>query len=273
MDSLRYPDDGGLLEDASILKNVVAFTTAQRAFTAHGILWQVDQTSDSGTLAFLAINAFTADMTSTEDVLGWLFVLNEWQPGTVEGCLLRLLDKVEVGRRAYSEERAAELLQALDPVGLRSLLHIPNDSEMAREGYPQNVRERINAAVPANLDGLKRLVELRQRDGRRYVRAYNKLKHLLLAIPTEAGEPPRKVVLVPKWRSYNRETNAVHIQDTWIFCQPDSIRRRASRAIAAQAVLNSLLGLVLWTRFGVPYSTPEWAVRALDLPGWIDGDA
>ena len=269
-DSLRYSDNGQLLEDASILRNAVEFTTAQRAFTAYGILSQIEEATSSETLAFLAINAFMAEMTSSEDMLGWLFVLKEWQPGTVDGCLLKLLDKVKVGQGPYSEEEAAKLLESLSPGELRALLHLPSESELERRGFSRDIRDRINASVPANLDGLKRLVERRQRDGRRYVRAYNKLKHLLLAIPTEAGDPPRKVVLIPKRRTYDREANAVRIQDTWIFCEPDSIRRKASHAVAAQAVLNSLLGLVLWTRYGVTYSTPEWAARALDLPGWTD---
>ena len=71
MNSLHYPDSGELLEDASILRNTVHFATAQRAFSAYTILANALEQLQDETLAFLAINAFAAEMTSTEDVLGW----------------------------------------------------------------------------------------------------------------------------------------------------------------------------------------------------------
>lgn len=265
-DSLRYPDSGELLEDASILRNAVHFATAQRAFTAYAILANpLDQLSEA-TLAFLSVNAFTAEMTSTEDVLGWLFALRDWKPGDVERCLIRLLDKVQVGSGQYTEEKAAELLASLDPTGLRALLHIPEDGDLEKAGFPVQVRQRLNESIPANLDGLRRLVELRHRDNRGYVVAFNKLKHLLLAVRTDVRG--RHEVLVPKWRRFDEREKAIHMDMAWIGCSPQDVRVLASRAIAGQAVLNSLLGIILWTRFGEAYTSPAWAVNALNLPGW-----
>lgn len=266
MNSIRYPDDGQLFEDASILRNAVFFATAQRAFAAYRILTQPPDSAQPEILAFLAVDAFMAEMTSTEDLLGWLFVLQEWRPGDVERCLLRLLDRVEVGRGPHTEDAAKNLLDSLDPDRLRSLLHIPADAEFVVEQFSEEVRRRIDRAMPANLEALKRLVELRQRDNRAYVVAFNKLKHLLLGIRTNTRG--REEVLVPKWRGL--DPDGVRLQTAWIGCSPENVRVMASRAVASQAVLNSLLGILLWTRFGEPYTTPDWAVKALDLPGWRD---
>jgi hypothetical protein len=266
MDSLRYPDSGELLEDASILRNAVHFTTAQRAFAAYGLLSHPLDRLQKDSLAFLAISAFTGWMTSMEDVLGWLLVLKEWKPGDVSKCLLRLLDKVQVARD--TEEKANVLLASLDPGGLRALLHIPDDADLKRNGFPRQIREGLNEAIPANLGGLRRLIELRQQNDRAYVVAFNKLKHLLLAVRTNVRG--RDEVLIPKWRGLDQEENVIHLQNAWIACTPANIRVMASRAIVAQAVLNSLLGTILWIRFGEPYSTPAWAVKAFELPGWYD---
>ena len=208
------------------------------------------------------------EMTSTEDLLGWLFVLKKWRPGDVEGCFVRLLDRVQVGQAPYTEDAAKDLLDSLDPNGLRSLLHIPADAELAAEQFSEEVRGRIDRAMPANLGGLKRLVELRQQDNRAYVVAFNKLKHLLLAIRTNTRG--RDEILIPKWRGLSAEPYGVRLQTAWIASSPENVRVRASRAIAGQVVLNSLLGMLLWTRFGEPYTTPDWAVEALELPGWAE---
>ena len=39
----------------------------------------------------MAVNAFKEFMTSTEDLLGWLFALQEWQSGEAESSLFILL--------------------------------------------------------------------------------------------------------------------------------------------------------------------------------------
>lgn len=260
-----YADTGGLYEDASILRNAVYFTTAQRAFSASLILAQPLDHLDSRLLAFLAVEAFCAEMTATEDVLGWIFVLKDWAPGDPSKCLLRQLDKVNVGPN--EEKHALQLLDQLDPDGLRELLHIPTDAHPAAASLPINIRDRINTAIPAILQGLKRVAWLRKRDDRGYVVAFNKLKHQLLALHT--GVRGRNEVLVPKWLGMKED--GIHLRNAWIESSPKNIRLMASRAIGMQAVLNSILGLILLIRFGHQYESPHWTIAALDLPGWYEG--
>lgn len=267
MEALRYPDSGQLLDDRSILRNAARFATAQRAYGAYSILSKPLDTLGDEILAFLAVNAFQAEMSSTGDVLGWLFVLREWRPGDINLYLLRLLDKVQVGRRGYTENDAKALLLTLDPARLRSLLHIPEDSGLEETGLPLDVRERINNSIPANLEALAQLVDYQQKVDRSRVVAFNKLKHFMLAVPT--GIRGKNEVLIPKWGTFDENEKAVRLRTTvWIACSPENIRAMASRAIVAQAVLNSLLDIVLFLRFGEPYSPPSWAANALNLPGW-----
>lgn len=264
LSSARYPDAGHPLEDAAILRNAVYFASEQRAFGAYSLINQPFKRLKEKDLGYLAVDAFKAEMTSTEDVLGWLFVLRDWRPGSAETSLFVLLDKVRVGVPPWTEDAAATLLDGIDPDSLRELLHIPKEEEMAAAGFSQEITTAVTTSIESNLHGLKRLVDLRRGDKRARVRAYNKLKHMLLAMPEQAEE--KRWVVVPELMSFDGKE--IHLQTVRIEASERNIQLMASRAIVAQAVLNSLLGMILWMRFGEPYSSPRWAVEALDLPGW-----
>lgn len=262
---LRYPDNGDQLENAAMLRNAIQFTTEQRAFSAYGLLNQPFEKLKERELSYLAVDAFSAEMTSTEDVLGWLFVLRDWKPDSAATSLFVLLDKVKVGVPPWDEEAAAKLLDELNPDGLRALLHIPTEGQMETGGFSDEIRAMVTTSIESNLDGLKRLVNLRQSEKRARVRAFNKLKHLLLAMPRESRG--KHWVLVPELMSFDGKE--IHLQTVQIEASQKNVELMASRAIVAQAVLNGLLGMILWTRFDEPYKTPEWAMKAFDLPGWF----
>lgn len=267
--SVRYPDQGQPLEDAAILRNAILFTTAQRAFSARLLLQLPLDRFDALHLSFAAVDAFCAEMTASEDVLGWLFVFKGWKPGTAKDSVFALLDRVRVGVSPWTEDAAIKLLDSLNPDEFRRLLHIPSDQELVEDGWALDLRDRLSTAIPANLDGLKRLVELRHRDNRGRVLAFNKLKHMLLALPTT--ERGKNEVLVPKWM--RMASDGIHLQNVWLEASEKNVRLMASRAIIAQSVLNTILGIVLWTRFGAPYEAPQWALDSLSLPGWyVDND-
>jgi hypothetical protein len=274
---LRYPDTGHPLEDAGILRNAVRFSTTQRAYSADALnRVSLDKLNDQG-LAFAAVDAYCAEMTTAEDILGWLFVLKDWKPGTPEGSLFALLSKVQVGVDPWNEAEALGLLEALDVEGLRKLLHVPTDDELRVLGFDADLREAVGKSITANLGGFKRVASYRLRDRRGFVVGFNKLKHLLLAMPTK--ERGKNEVLVPQWlkkgptgRAYHLDADGIHIQNLWIEASPENVRLMASRAVIGQAVLNCLLGLILWTRFGQPYETPQWAAYALNLSGWLEDE-
>lgn len=261
---LKYPEDEHPLDDANILRSTVYFGTAQRAYSAQRILEAPLDKLPSHARAYLAVDAFMAEMTGSEDLLGWVLVLTDWRPGTFETCLARLVDKVNVNDK--SELRAEELLLSLDASALRALFHIPDDQDLAATGFSEAFREQVRTAIPAHLSGLKAMVEGRRRDNRGYVVAFNKLKHMLFATPMLVGDQIR--VIVPSFHDYDRNANSVKLRTVSIGCEAEDIRLLASRAVIAQAVLNSLLGVILITRYGEPYKTPPWCKDALELPGW-----
>jgi len=179
-----------------------------------------DKLTDDG-LAFAAIDAFCAEVTTSEDLLGWLFVLRDWRPGTPEGCLFALLDKVQVGVGAWSETAAKDLLESLDEDGLRKIMHVPTDQELTANGFEAGLREAVTRSISAHLGGLMRVAQRRLEGGRGYVVSFNKLKHLLLALPTR--ERGKYEVLVPHWltkdptgKPFDIHVDGIYLQDLWI---------------------------------------------------------
>ena len=65
-------------------------------------------------------------MTATEDLLGWVAVLREWNPAD-DYSLFEQLDRVRVGPELESD--VLDYLTTLTTDGLRGLLQVPSDSE------------------------------------------------------------------------------------------------------------------------------------------------
>ena len=262
---MLYPDSGSRFEDAAILRNAVFFSTAQRAYSAQLILRQplgVNQRE----LSFLLIRAFEEFMTSTEDMIAWLFVLEGWQPGNAEFSLFLLLDRIKVGQKNvktgvnYRETRAVSLLSGLDEQGFRNLVHIPNDDELLASGMSKEQVENIKRSMLFKLEGWRRIVNRRAEQDRGWVRAFNKLKHHMLAFPT--GERDKKEIWTPTRIRLDKAHNRVGLERAWLEVSADEVRRRAGDAIAAQGVLHDTLALILVTRYGEKYNAPQWVIRA-----------
>jgi hypothetical protein len=67
MDPIKYPDNGEPLEDASILRNAIQFSTQQRAFVAT-TSFDSPRASERGGAGFHAVEAFMSEP-ATEDTL------------------------------------------------------------------------------------------------------------------------------------------------------------------------------------------------------------
>lgn len=264
---MLYPDSGSKYGDASILRNAVYFTTAQRAYSAQLILQQplgVNQRL----LAFLVLRAFEEFMTSTEDMVGWLFALQEWQPGNGEFSLLLLLDRINVGKNSekkgkdYTEKRAVSLLLGLDEQGFRNLVHVPNDADLIAFGMPKEKVEAIKRGIAFKLDGWRRITKKREEQQRVRVRAFNKLKHHMLAFPTREHE--KEELWLPSSIRPDKSRNRVLLERTWLKVSAEEVKRFAGDSIAAQAVLHDTLALILVTRYGEKYNPPQWIIRTLE---------
>jgi hypothetical protein len=267
MSNILYSDSGSPFEGASMLRNTVYFSTAQRANSAQLILQQPLGVSQQQ-LAFLVLRAFQEFMTSTEDMVGWLFVLQEWQPGNAEFSLFLLLDRIKVGymndRKGidYTETRAASLLKELDEDGFRNLIHIPNDADLLNSGMSKELVDGIKLSIPAKLDGWRRITNKRVEQDRGLVCAFNKVKHHMLAFPTQ--EHNKDEVWLPSRIRFNKVKNRVDLERAWLNINADQVKRLAADSIAAQAVLHNTLALILVTRYGEKYTDPHWVRRAFE---------
>ena len=263
MNNILYPDQGNPLEDASILRNAVYFSTAQRAYSAQLILQQPLNVNQL-TLDFLVIRAFEEFMTSTEDLIGWLFALQEWQPGNAEFSLFILLDRIKVGKKDkkndYTEERAVSLLSNIDIEGFRELFHIPKDGELIASGISKELVDNIKRSMPRKLEGWLNIARRRAEQGRGWVRIFNKFKHHMLAFPTR--ERHKDEIWMPTSINLNKEHNYVKLGRGWLESSTNELRRLAGDAIGAQAVLHDTLAMILKTRYNEEYVLPQWVIRA-----------
>jgi hypothetical protein len=260
--NILYPDSGNPLEDASVLRNAVYFSTAQRAYSAELILQQ-SLKANQRAIDFLIIKAFEEFMTSTEDLIGWLFTLREWQPGNAEHSLFLLLDKIHVGKKGhYKEERAVSLLAGLDGEGFRALCHIPTDDELTNSRFPKEQVDNIQRSMPRKLEGWLTIAKTRAEQGRGWVRMFNKLKHHMLAFPIRAGDEDELWIWMPTSIKFNKEKNHIKLGQGWLESSIKKLRRLAGDAVAAQAVLHDTLAMILITRYDEKYTVPQWLIKA-----------
>lgn len=259
MSNFRYPDSGSPFEDASILRNAVYFSTAQRAYSAQLILQQPLNVGQQ-TLDFLVVKAFEEFMTSTEDLIAWLFALQEWQPGNAEFSLFILLDRIMVGRGNYTEERAVSILSSLNVDSFRELFHIPKDGELTASGVSKELVDNIGRSMQFKLEGWLRIARRRAEQGRGWVHMFNKCKHHMYAFPTRARN--KDEVWMPTSIRLDKAQNRVLLGQGWLEASTEELRRLAGDAIGAQVILHDTLALILTTRYDKKYEPPQWVIRA-----------
>ena len=257
---LLYPDSGNPLEDASVLRNAVYFSTAERAYSAQLVLQQPLNVNQRA-IDFLVIKAYEEFMTSTEDLIGWLFTLQEWQPGNAEHSLFLLLDKIQVGKRGhYEEERAVSLLANLDEEGFRTLCHIPTDDELVNSELPKELVDNIKRSMQRKLEGWLKIARRRAEQGRGWVRMFNKFKHHMLAFPTRVRD--KDEIWMPTSIKFDKVGNRIGLGQGWLESSINELRRLAGDAIAAQAILHDTLAVILITRYDEKYTVPQWVIKA-----------
>jgi hypothetical protein len=255
MDSAQY---SAILNNEAVLTNAAHFMTGQRAFVAklvpiHDILEKLPQLE----LDFLALQAFSEFMTATEDLIGWVSVLRKWNPAE-EYSLFELLDSVWVGPELEFE--VIDYLSKLDADGLRSLLHVPCDYELLATGLRPEEVAKIDDSIHAKLEGFLKVARLRTGNKRGLVKGFNKVKHMLLAIPTDTFEGHQ--VLLPKIGGItpagDNSPRKTIIDGARIDTDPDYIRGRVRQTFGIQAILCDVLQFILYARYQQPYVHPQW---------------
>ena len=126
---------------------------------------------------------------------------------------------------------------------------------------PEDVA-KINESIPAKLDGFLKVAKLRTRDERGLVKGFNKVKHMLLAVPVDAFAGHQ--VLLPKIGSISPPSDdsprRVKIDGARIDTTPDYIRGRVRQTLEIQAVLCDVLQFILYTRYQQPYIHSQWVL-------------
>ena len=89
---------------------------------------------------------------------------------------------------------------------------------------------------------------------------YNKLKHHLLAFPTQ--ERDKDEIWGPTHIKLAKVKNRVYLGRAWLEVNTNELRRLAGNAIAAQAILHDTLATILLTRYGENYVPPQWVIKA-----------
>jgi hypothetical protein len=255
MDSSQY---SVILNNEAVLANAAHFMTGQRAFVAklvpiNDILEKLPQQE----LDFLALQAFSEFMTATEDLIGWVSVLRQWNP-VEEYSLFQLLDSVWVGPELEFE--VIDYLSKLDTDGLRGLLHVPSDHELLAMGLRSEEVAQINGSIHSKLEGFLKVARLRTGNKRGLVKGFNKVKHMLLAIPTDTFEGHQ--VLLPKIGGItpagDNSPRKTIIDGARIDTNSDYIRGRVRRTLEIQAILCDVMQFILYARYQQPYVHPKW---------------
>lgn len=265
----KFPDSGGALEDRAVLRNAVLFATTQRAFAGFRVLREPLENLDDLYRACLAVESFQQFVVSTEDLLSWFFVLKEWRPGTPDGSLLAGLDRIQVGAGRWTEPKALELLQTMTADDYRLMMRIPTSDELRTDGWDSQVINIIETAMAEQFNGIKRLVMKRSEMDRSRIRAYNKSKHgsLLFRLQHEG-----KQAVAFRWaRGGYSDPAGIHLEQHLVLIDHQTIGKLLRDSIGMQAVLISLLTLVLWTRYGERIESAPWVRQAFHmLPTAVD---
>ena len=258
INNILYPDSGNPLEDTSVLRNAVYFSTAERAYSAQ-LMLQQPLNVNQRTVDFLVIKAYEEFMTSTEDLLGWLFTLEKWQPGNAEFCLFLLLDKIRVGQGDYREERAVSLLEGLNEEDFRTLCHIPTGDELITSGFSKELADNMKRSIPRKLEGWLKISKRRAEQGRGWVHMFNKFKHHMQAFPTRVRD--KDEIWMPTSINFDRD-RGIGLGQGWLESSIIELRRLAGDAIAAQAILHDTLAIILMSRYNEKYAVPQWVIKA-----------
>ena len=171
-----------------------------------------------------------------------------------------MLDRITVGKRDYTEERAVSILSSLNADSFRELFHIPKDEELIASGVSKELMDSIGRGMQFKLEGWLSIARRRAEQGRVWVRMFNKCKHHMYAFPTR--ERNKNEVWIPTSIRLDKAQNRVLLGQGWLEASTEKLRRLAGDAIGAQAILHDTLALILTTRYDEKYEPPQWVIRA-----------
>lgn len=124
----------------------------------------------------------------------------------------------------------------------------------------------VPTALKSQIQGFRNIIDRRTRRARALVRAYNKSKHIHLALLTGAGED-MQVALLTSETGYT-DPRGIGLAGQILRVQPSRIREYATWSLQTHMTLFAIQSMILETRYGEKLSTPRWFAAALELPGW-----
>lgn len=127
----------------------------------------------------------------------------------------------------------------------------------------------VSSAMQPQLDGWRTAIQRRLGHNRAVVKAYNKSKHMLLGLLAKR-DGKVWVDLLTSNAGYRVRPGDIILGGTILGCEVGDIQSRARETVQVQAVLNTLLTIILWARYEERLDSAGWVREALDLPGWAE---
>jgi len=242
--------------DQDVLKSYCVFAGMHRAIVAQTLIASL--TTDPNQRRSTGLELAANFVAALEDVALWYFVLKEWESGE---ALFDLIHRIQIRDQEgykYSTQEAVAALSDWTIADLRREFGLPSDEELIKRGWnEEGLTSYINGLREA-LVRLKSGLELRLEDEGILRTSYNRIKHGALAFPTTENSEIGVSVMILSRRAPGRPGGKVN--QGWISCDDDALRRLASNAVIVSEALWALLNLIYAYRFDRTWKLPRWPV-------------
>ena len=242
--------------DQAVLKSYCAFAGMHRAIVAQTLIGGL--TTDPNERRSVGLELTANFVAALEDVALWYFVLREWKSGE---ALFDLISRIQIrdqkGHR-YSTQVAVDALSDWTIADLRREFGLPSDEELLEYGWTE---EELVSYINGLREALVRLtsgLKLRLEDEGILRTSYNKIKHGMLAFPTNEHSEIGVSVKILSRRAPGRPGGKIN--EGWRSCDDAALRRLARNAVIVSEALWALLNWIYIYRFDRSWKLPKWPV-------------
>ena len=242
------------LSDENFLEDYLTFAVWQPAYMAH---WLYKQASSAGTAkTCFALQIYLNMEMALEALSKWYFALRDWRPGCEP--LLWRFKKTDVREKPEARDHATHI--ALKDLNnscadeILSKLKQPSEAHLRDAGWSENELENRSASVDSLLKTFRAGLQNRVAGDGDLVRAYNNLKHGLLALHELPGanQPPSLFLIS---RVKRGQGGGSLVTPLGLSCESDNLRPLRDTTIATCKLIAVLLNLLPWYF----YSRLTWA--------------
>lgn len=227
------------MTDREFLDEYLHFSVWQPAYVSKFLFAELE--GATGARKSLALQIYLNFEMALEAFCMWYFTLRDWHPGTP---LAERFASVHINEKeggAFSSARALAEVQSLE-VSLGEWLHQPSKEALIERGWNKEQAAEREASIDAFHDVFRRALKNRGAADGDLVRAYNKLKHGLLAFQASAiGVDDQDTVVLPTGKIEAIRTDHVAIQ-----CSPDTMEKLVQVTVSSCGWIAGTLALMDW---------------------------